>query len=278
MFGFSFKRQREPEELTDVDSGATHESKKLCPLSLRTEPNASRKSSFTKVHRNSSRFGLSSLTPVESSDDDDDGDDEHTTPHPLSACEQGSHDHALRTEMDIDDTFVSAPSSQPIVSDHDGNVQPSPIPNSLINQSLTLSERQELWATVATGTEDQEPAFSVYNGQESGEIHNHTLWCDQRLPSPISDCGDVFRSSKESVGGISMMHDKSHPTSFLPSDECNPTSQQYIPSIETPTEAPSTPKSNTNPNKKIIFSMGFRADCDKCHRKVPGHYSHINRR
>ncbi|KAK2765216.1 hypothetical protein FQN54_008915 [Arachnomyces sp. PD_36] len=28
---------------------------------------------------------------------------------------------------------------------------------------------------------------------------------------------------------------------------------------------------------KISFSMGYRADCDKCQRKVPGHYSHIVR-
>ena len=28
---------------------------------------------------------------------------------------------------------------------------------------------------------------------------------------------------------------------------------------------------------KVSFSMGYRADCDKCLRKVPGHYSHIIR-
>jgi hypothetical protein len=25
------------------------------------------------------------------------------------------------------------------------------------------------------------------------------------------------------------------------------------------------------------IAMGFRADCDKCQRRVPGHYSHIVR-
>lgn len=28
---------------------------------------------------------------------------------------------------------------------------------------------------------------------------------------------------------------------------------------------------------KVGFSMGYRSDCDKCLRKVPGHYSHITR-
>ena len=26
---------------------------------------------------------------------------------------------------------------------------------------------------------------------------------------------------------------------------------------------------------KIVFSMGFRADCEKCRERVPGHYSHV---
>ncbi|MCJ1477162.1 hypothetical protein MMC13_005833 [Lambiella insularis] len=28
---------------------------------------------------------------------------------------------------------------------------------------------------------------------------------------------------------------------------------------------------------KVVFSMGFRADCDKCKSRVPGHYSHVLR-
>ncbi|KAL4741771.1 hypothetical protein BDV11DRAFT_182381 [Aspergillus similis] len=29
------------------------------------------------------------------------------------------------------------------------------------------------------------------------------------------------------------------------------------------------------PAKKLVFSMGYRADCDRCRNRVPGHYSHI---
>lgn len=28
---------------------------------------------------------------------------------------------------------------------------------------------------------------------------------------------------------------------------------------------------------KVVFSMGFRADCGKCRERVPGHYSHVLR-
>lgn len=29
------------------------------------------------------------------------------------------------------------------------------------------------------------------------------------------------------------------------------------------------------PGSKRTFSMGYRADCEKCRNKVPGHFSHI---
>ncbi|KAL4751453.1 hypothetical protein BDW72DRAFT_173807 [Aspergillus terricola var. indicus] len=29
------------------------------------------------------------------------------------------------------------------------------------------------------------------------------------------------------------------------------------------------------PTRKLVFSMGYRADCDRCRNRVPGHYSHI---
>jgi hypothetical protein len=28
-------------------------------------------------------------------------------------------------------------------------------------------------------------------------------------------------------------------------------------------------------SRKVAFSMGFRADCDKCRERVPGHYNHV---
>ncbi|KAL3434690.1 hypothetical protein BDV09DRAFT_86037 [Aspergillus tetrazonus] len=40
------------------------------------------------------------------------------------------------------------------------------------------------------------------------------------------------------------------------------------------TETPSSVRS-IKPAKKLVFSMGYRADCDRCRNRVPGHYSHI---
>ncbi|KAL6234669.1 hypothetical protein BDW75DRAFT_211670 [Aspergillus navahoensis] len=40
------------------------------------------------------------------------------------------------------------------------------------------------------------------------------------------------------------------------------------------TEMPSS-VSSIKPAKKLVFSMGYRADCDRCRNRVPGHYSHI---
>ena len=33
----------------------------------------------------------------------------------------------------------------------------------------------------------------------------------------------------------------------------------------------------SGPEGKVIFTMGFRADCEKCRSRVPGHYSHVLR-
>lgn len=42
--------------------------------------------------------------------------------------------------------------------------------------------------------------------------------------------------------------------------------------------APAPPASSaSSASRKVTFSMGFRADCEKCQQKVPGHYSHIIR-
>ncbi|EEH19735.1 hypothetical protein PABG_01994 [Paracoccidioides brasiliensis Pb03] len=45
-----------------------------------------------------------------------------------------------------------------------------------------------------------------------------------------------------------------------------------------PLSPPAAHDMTPRPGKsKIIIAMGFRSDCDKCQRRVPGHYSHIIR-
>ncbi|KAH8432593.1 uncharacterized protein LDX57_010224 [Aspergillus melleus] len=266
MFGFSSKRQREHGELADVDSNACHERKKLCPLPLRASPNASQKPSFIETHHIASRTGLSTITPVESSDDDDDND---------AGCQEcnltdrlprsTSQSHTLRTGMEIDSGGDTFPSVWAVTANHNGAIQPSPIPNSLVNQSLTITERHDM----NMGERDSlNPAYHHEPNPE--KVQDPASWQDQRLPSPVSESEDGLLSSMNSVSDVDMACSISHTASSPPADRASLwQSSAHLHPRPNPVAKPR--------NKKATLSMGFRADCEKCHQKVPGHYSHIIR-
>lgn len=105
---------------------------------------------------------------------------------------------------------------------------------------------------------------------------SHGVWWDRgRLPSPISEDDDSLgKSNKTSFSDGEMAYSMSQPMS-PPScdshDAIDPVRQSLPDRAEEPPHlaAPSA-------KKKVSFAMGYRADCDKCRQKVPGHYSHIN--
>ncbi|KAL4821685.1 hypothetical protein BDW67DRAFT_149308 [Aspergillus spinulosporus] len=77
--------------------------------------------------------------------------------------------------------------------------------------------------------------------------------------------------------------DPSIPTSKGPNPESPPQAIDMIPclrskasnhgtSVSTEMSSPVKP---IKPAKRLVFSMGYRADCDRCRNRVPGHYSHI---
>ncbi|KAI9042246.1 uncharacterized protein KD926_005746 [Aspergillus affinis] len=266
MFGFSSKRQREHGELADVDSSACHERKKLCPLPLRASPNTSQKPSFIEAHHVDSRTGLSTITLVESSDDDDDNDAgakkyNITDQLPRST----SQSHTLRMGMEIDSGGNTFPSLWTASTNNDGAIQPSPIPNSLVNQSLIISERHD----VSMGSQDS--LSPVYHHEPNPEkAQDPASWQDQRLPSPVSESEDGLPSSMNSVSDVDMAYGISHTACSSPADRASLwQSSVHLHPRPNPVAKPR--------NKKATLSMGFRADCEKCHQKVPGHYSHIIR-
>lgn len=150
-------------------------------------------------------------------------------------------------------------------------VQPSPLPSSRINQSLTISDLQPL----GSGAGDAMPASTLdYNhGPGSGG------WWVPRLPSPVSDGAEDLTSSRSSPSDTEMAF---HPLSPCDRPRKWPVAPDEPPGgflVESP-DANKAPPSGTTVatgKKKVGFSMGYRSDCDKCRRKVPGHYSHIIR-
>lgn len=142
------------------------------------------------------------------------------------------------------------------------------------------------------------PTTTTHNTSES------SWWRRRRLPSPISEAGDIF-PEMEPTNSIDreMGRQKDWPDSPSSMDIDGDTlSNIYLQvpeqSLGFPTQMPgkvepesiipvlttSAPTAETkrttvtaSKREKISFSMGFRADCEKCQQRVPGHYSHIVR-
>lgn len=198
-------------------------------------------------------------------------------------------------------------------------LQPSPIPHHLLNQSLTISGgrtstpiyshftlnmNKEL---MVNSTRDATSTLPTPTAQDSSEAN---WWRRRRLPSPISEAGDVPELDSTNTAGKEAGHSNDWPDSpsSMDVDDDKP-SNMYLQAPEpnqrlatrTPVEvksestvsisitSPSSSSSSASTvstkapsitvpkREKISFSMGYRADCEKCQMKVPGHYSHIVR-
>ncbi|PKX90839.1 uncharacterized protein P174DRAFT_453743 [Aspergillus novofumigatus IBT 16806] len=304
MLGIS-KRQREPDELTGDDKNGPRVNKKPRPLALRTSPD-SRGLSYTEACQASNRpGGIPTLTPAESSDDDDDGIT-RTLRHPTTAAVNASRcvpqilnssAPVFSTTMDVDsigDTYNltsnEIPHDWPGSTPRNGSVQPSPIPHNLVNQFLNISGQPkassipEHNSAVNPSAQVMDQAFVESTNKIgppqklSTESSQKTSGSTQRLPSPISEDDNTASHGKCSTSDAEMTSGASRSTSpALSPFQRDPS--QWFGTTESQQQAtrsgyPNLPHLN---KKKVSFAMGFRADCDKCLRKVPGHYSHIIR-
>lgn len=138
-------------------------------------------------------------------------------------------------------------------------------------------------------------------------------WRRRRLPSPVSEAGDVVsermtetmdtqdnvvdfpdKEKAEKTSGWSNLEPsmevdgQEHSTQWLTvPGQCRATAahmteasaQSHSSTLElTPAPNPANAEQTlTRAKSKISFTMGYRADCEKCRLKVPGHYSHIVR-
>lgn len=87
----------------------------------------------------------------------------------------------------------------------------------------------------------------------------------RRLPSPISE--DEAMDSPTTVAGV-MLHrlDMAHETDTVPATD-SPRSK--------PRPVGRGDNNGAEKKGKITLAMGYRADCEKCKNRVPGHYSHF---
>ncbi|KAE8374956.1 hypothetical protein BDV26DRAFT_268838 [Aspergillus bertholletiae] len=297
MFGFSSKRPRGHEELGDFDRSAIPERKKHRSLALRTSPHCSQKPTFPAANQAIAEFGVSTLTPVESSDDDD-GTDRHRkhvraglTHSKGELPHQEFHCHASNMAMDIDHDKDMLPpigdrTQYPWSSSARGNedIQPSPIPHSLVDQSLTINGRQataSVYGYLPPTMSDHDSTLSTCHTTSHGATPS--CFDIRRLPSPVSDGEDAMASTKDAASDVDMTYNPSHSASISPSlwlemERGSPNMEESMLSTgSVKNSLPEAKSKNVSNKKKITISMGFRADCEKCRCKVPGHYSHIIR-
>ena len=103
----------------------------------------------------------------------------------------------------------------------------------------------------------------------------------RRLPTPIDEdeamesssamSGDMMHmhlSGHNRRGGVDYTH---HPSQILGSSDNNLTYQS------TSDACPSSANYTAPPPRKLSFSMGPRANCELCIRRIPGHSNHILR-
>lgn len=194
-----------------------------------------------------------------------------------------------------------------------GSLQPSPIPHHLINQSLNISGGRTATPIHGHFTLNMHSDRIMGDARSIGsqaltikspgpQTEEETdWWRRRRLPSPISEGGDAvadrmggIETNSEGCSNKSPFHDNlvwpaSPPTMDI--DNQSPSGQW--PGVPEPDaveggqlknviSAGPTNESVMGGNAafgkgKVSFSMGYRADCEKCRLKVPGHYSHIIR-
>lgn len=194
------------------------------------------------------------------------------------------------------------------------HLQPSPIPHHLLNQSLTISGGRtstpiyshftlnmntELMADPSQDITSVAPTSTAHKTNES------SWWRRRRLPSPISEAGDIPEMEPANNIDRETRHQKEWPDSPSSMDVDGDTLSNMflqvpeqslgfpihtpakvkaetetmipIPTTSSTTEPAKRPSVTAPRREKMSFSMGYRADCEKCQMRVPGHYSHIVR-
>lgn len=253
------------------------------PLTLRTLPGSFQKPPCPKINHLAPSFPT--LTPIESSDDDD-GD--YLKPWSNNVTNATSLQElppsgSLSDTMDVDmgreipslvngdGGLLPFPTN---IRNHNDSVQPSPIPRSLVEQSLNITPNQALPSANYNSAVPMDHCPTLSTGGSDVKIQEPAWQCYPRLPSPISEDGDVPASDcKTSSNDAEMSYTLSHPASPHGHDFHHDQWQQR--GISEVTGPSSSATRRTPSKKKVTFFMGYRADCDKCQRKVPGHYSHI---
>ncbi|KAJ5166643.1 uncharacterized protein N7482_005424 [Penicillium canariense] len=291
MFGQSSKRPRDDDR---ESAHFAHGPKRLCPPWYPV-PDAQPESAADLGQ--SLRFRAPTLTPADSSEEEEEG----TTNGGAAAVYGGSPTTArlaygprppmLHLSVDANTAkqqlavLAGGDNLSPWhVDSQPGSLQPSPIPHQLVNQSLTING-----VPTATPPLGYFPAVATppANAPLQDQIMMEGAACNReaqapmdRLPSPVSDNDDAIMGDPGNTGDADTEMGDCPAPSFsqlappaLAAELAN-LYQQAPPPI---TDHYHSSTCNAVPRRRSPLVMGYRAGCNKCQCKAPGHYSHIRR-
>ncbi|KAL9614923.1 MAG: hypothetical protein Q9167_000665 [Letrouitia subvulpina] len=257
----SRKRAREEDDSDCEPQGQDH--KKPRTLPFRAFPTTKHLNLFSQSARFAPKPLLTpALTPVETSEDEDEPRHGLRTPP-----REKSAQLTLNSVIVID---------EPMDSDVDMDL--SPLPRRLTEESIPASPRTMVpCKKISHKSQDAQlggriptPIYGHFNksvdtnmemvddAPSQQELEYDLLLRRRRLPSPISE-DEAMRSPSE-MGGMLDQLDMG-------------TSKLQIPFRTN--RMWGSPVTSTK--GKMTLSMGYRADCEKCRMKVPGHYNHFIR-
>ncbi|KAL8772229.1 MAG: hypothetical protein Q9194_004657 [Teloschistes cf. exilis] len=265
----SRKRTRDEDEDIQWETRSLNH-KRIRPLPFRTSPNAQHINTFSQSIRAPPPLLLTpALTPVETSEDEAEAKNPFRSPvRPKSKQLTMSSSIHIEELMDMDvdmDTDCSQPTLSPHPRQSVESTQPSPC---TITPKSFFYNPQE----VNSGGRIPTPIYGHFNPVDrriedesenndpktQQEIAHDIFLRRRRLPTPISE--DEPMDDPDGMGdmlGRLDMGTKAAPT--VPFR----TNRMWGGEAATPSKG------------KLTLSMGYRADCEKCKLKVPGHYSHF---
>lgn len=253
-------------------------------LPFRTSPTVKHSLLFSQSPRSQPRPLLtSSITPVESSDDEDERPQQ-----PSLASTRGQSDCQLSTSACDVDSDMDMIDSQPPSS-------PSPW-NDTMSTTMSTPPRPSSFALLSKPSSQDsqdgnnggriptprwghfrsiESSIDMYDRTDAAcyaatdslqlEVDHGLFLRRRRLPTPISEDENMV-----SPTGMTEETMERPDTGTVPSPGMPSWDQFGSGKIDMAIPASPVPKTG-----RTMLSMGYRADCEKCRTRVPGHYNHV---
>ncbi|KAL9602746.1 MAG: hypothetical protein Q9219_001589 [cf. Caloplaca sp. 3 TL-2023] len=264
----SRKRAREDDDLEWEPQ--LHDHKRPRALPFRTSPTTKHINNFSQSPRTLSKPLLTpALTPTETSEDEGELKNPFRSPTRERSA-QLSLNSTIHIEeprdFDMDmECSESTGSPQPWRSMESSQPSPCTVTPRILSYNPQEFNNGGRIPTPIYGHFDHverntEMDTSENNAQSQQEIAHDLFLRRRRLPSPISE--DEAVDAPDGMGGM------------LGRLDMGPGTENTPPSFRTSRlwSGGATPTKG-----KMTISMGYRADCDKCRLKVPGHYNHLIR-